>query len=160
MVYGSDKTMKKAILYISRGTEVPKFVKEIYPLIQGEESQLYLLYVLEEESTEKLLGRIGDTGFMGEKTLEALKEILHQEYLKRGQGEMDNLLAQFKENGLSTIGLFKVGRVSEQVLQAATEIGADLIIIGQSKKYRFSKTFPPSELRLIQTHAPCPVKII
>ena len=44
--------MKKAILYISRGTEVPKFVKEIYPLIQGEESQLYLLYVLEEKSTE------------------------------------------------------------------------------------------------------------
>lgn len=147
--------MKKILLFISSGTDLPKFIEKVHSFIKGEEIQLYLVHVMEEGETEKLLERIRDIGFIGGKPREALKETLHQEHLKRSQEKMDDILVQLRESGLNTIGLFRIGKVAQQVLQAATEIGADLIIISQSKKH-----FISSELRFILTHAPYQVKII
>lgn len=63
-----------------------------------------------------------------------LPEELLEEEKKRAREVLDEGVAQLKDHGFSVSGHLAVGEPIEEIVRLATELGADLIVIGHEQK--------------------------
>ena len=89
-----------------------------------------------------------------------LPEELLEEEKKRAQDVLDEGIAQLKEKGFAVTGHLAVGEPVEEISRLASELNADLIIVGHSQRASFaSRWWRGSVGKSLLDHAPCEILI-
>jgi nucleotide-binding universal stress UspA family protein len=89
-----------------------------------------------------------------------LPEELLEEEKKRAQDILDEGISQLKEKGFAVTGHLAVGEPVEEISRLATEITADLIIVGHSQRASFaSRWWRGSVGKSLLDYAPCGILI-
>lgn len=89
-----------------------------------------------------------------------LPEELLEEEKKRAQEVLEEGTSQLKEKGFTVSGHLAVGEPVEEICRLATELGADLIIVGHQQKATFaSRWWRGSVGKSLLDSAPCSVLI-
>ena len=118
-----------------------------------------LLYV------EKFEGRSLMDEMLGEAEMSTLREVLegteYKEKLdKKANAVLDSYAGKMKEFGMDSVKkLIKTGHPAEEILNAAKEIGADMIVVG-SRGSRKGNIFMGSVSREVANNAEVPVLIV
>ena len=118
-----------------------------------------LLYV------EKFEGRSLMDEMLGDAEMSTLREVLegteYKENLdKKANMVLDSYSAKMKENGVSNVqSIIKTGHPAEEILNAARETGADMIIVGSRGK-RKNSIMMGSVSREVSNNAEVPVLIV
>ena len=115
---------------------------------------------------QRLEGRSLMIDMLGEAELATLREAMegteHKEALDR---KAEKILAHYKRE-FETRGLFRIKTVcregipSEQILKAAEEEGADLILVGSNGKHGLDRLISGCVTRDLQVNATVPVVVI
>ncbi len=119
-----------------------------------------LLYV------EKFEGRSLMDEMLGDAEMSTLKEVLegteYKENLdKKANAVLDHYEKELKAKGISNIkSVIKAGHPAEEILSAAKEVGADMIIVGSSRGKRAGSLLMGSVSREVANHADVPVLIV
>jgi len=87
-----------------------------------------------------------------------LPEELLEEEKKRAQEVLDEGVAQLKDRGYAVSGHLAVGEPVEEICRLASEIGADLIVVGHERK-GIARWWRGSVGKSLIDHAPCSVFI-
>ncbi len=87
-----------------------------------------------------------------------LPEELLEEEKKRAQEVLDEGVAQLKDRGYAVSGHLAVGAPVEEICRLASEIGADLIVVGHERK-GIARWWRGSVGKSLIDHAPCSVFI-
>jgi nucleotide-binding universal stress UspA family protein len=91
-------------------------------------------------------------GYLSEELLEAEK--------KHGQEVLDEGIGQLTQMGFAVTGHLEIGEPVEEICRLASELKADLIIIGHQQKAPVtSRWWRGSVGRVLLDHAPCSVYI-
>ena len=130
MAYDGSKDGKAALLQCS---EIASFTK----------AETHLLAVAGMPSSMFLT-----EGFLPEELLEEEK--------KRAQEVLDEGVAQLKDRGYTVSGHLAVGEPVEEICRVATEIAADLIVVGHERK-GIARWWRGSVGKSLLDHAPCSV---
>ena len=89
-----------------------------------------------------------------------LPEELLEEEKKRAQEVLEEGTSQLKEKGFAVTGHLAVGEPVEEICRLATELGADLIIVGHQQKASFAtRWWRGSVGKSLLDSAPCSVLI-
>jgi nucleotide-binding universal stress UspA family protein len=89
-----------------------------------------------------------------------LPEELMEDEKKRAQEVLEEGIAQMKERGLQAMGHLAVGEPVEEICRLASELKADLIIVGHEQKASFaSRWWRGSIGKSLLDYAPCSVLI-
>ena len=89
-----------------------------------------------------------------------LPEELLEEEKKRAQEVLEEGTSQLKEKGFAVTGHLAVGEPVEEICRLATELGADLIIVGHQQKASFAtRWWRGSVGKSLIDSAPCSVLI-
>ncbi len=89
-----------------------------------------------------------------------LPEELLEEEKKRAQDVLDEGISQLKEKGFVVTGHLAVGEPVEEISRLASELDADLIIVGHSQRASFaSRWWRGSVGKSLLDHAPCGILI-
>lgn len=150
--------MKKVLVAV----DSPKGSKEILSLFRdlvSSPEDVILLHVEQLEGNSLMTGMLGDAEMSTLK--ESLKGTEHKEALDR---KAEKVLAYYKKElekgGLASVRIVvKEGHPSEEILRAADEEGADLIIVGCSGKSRFRRYLSGCASREVEKNAKVPVLI-
>lgn len=153
--------MKKVLIAVddTKGSKaaVLAFSRLGFPCVRPE--TVILLYV------ERFEGRSLLTDMLGDAEVSTLKEVLEgTEYKVALDKKAEEILSFYKkaleDNGVTGIKpLKKMGNPAEEILNAAKEEGADMIIIGSRGK-RVSHLFMGSVSREVANRAEIPVLIV
>jgi len=87
-----------------------------------------------------------------------LPEELLEEEKKRAQEVLDEGVAQLKDRGYAVSGHLAVGEPVEEICRLASDIGADLIVVGHERK-GIARWWRGSVGKSLIDHAPCSVFI-
>jgi nucleotide-binding universal stress UspA family protein len=131
LAYNGSREGKKALLSC---VEVASFVPH---------SETHLLAVAGMPSSMFLT-----EGFLPEELLEEEK--------KRAQDVLNEGVAQLKDRGYVVSGHLAVGEPVEEICRLASEIGADLIVVGHQRK-GIARWWRGSVGKSLLDHAPCSV---
>ncbi len=85
-----------------------------------------------------------------------LPEELLEEEKKRAQEVLDEGVAQLKDRGYVVSGHLAVGEPVEEICRLASDIGADLIVVGHERK-GIARWWRGSVGKSLIDHAPCSV---
>ena len=87
-------------------------------------------------------------------------EELLEEEKKRTQEILDEGIKLLKDQGFNTIGHLTVGEPVEEICRVATELGADLIVLGHRQKLSFAaRWWKGSVGASLLDYAPCSILI-
>lgn len=150
--------MKTVLIAVDNARNAESILSTLSDLVSSPE-EVVLLHV------EQLEGNSMMTAMLGEAELSTLKESLkgteHKEALDR---KAEKVLTYYKKelenSGLKGIRtVVREGHPSEEILRAADEERADLIIVGCSGKSRFQKYLTGCASSIVEKHAKVPVLI-
>lgn len=110
-----------------------------------------LLHVYQPMVPDSTLPTIGDPG-IGVMASQGLEDI--------GRQQLDILAAELSSEGLSVRVDWRVGSVEDNILEAAREYGADLIVMGRSELSTFFDRMAGSAVTDVADSANCPVLIV
>jgi nucleotide-binding universal stress UspA family protein len=98
----------------------------------------------------------GSSGYGGVYNLDALTEELknHQTRI------LDHFISELDLTGINTQKRVVVGTPSEEIVDMAKEVNADLIVIGRRGYSRIKRFFVGSVSQRVISEAPCPVLVI
>lgn len=132
MAYNGSRQGKMALL---RCSEIAAFTK----------AETHLLAVAGMPSSMFLT-----EGFLPEELLEEEK--------KRAQAVLEEGVAQLKDRGYEVTGHLAVGEPVEEICRLASDIGADLIVVGHERR-GIARWWHGSVGKMLLDHAPCSVFI-
>jgi nucleotide-binding universal stress UspA family protein len=78
---------------------------------------------------------------------------------RTSRGTLDRAIAYLQERGVETEGFLRAGPIPETILSAATELDAELLILGASGYSPFVELFVRSTLDRVLRQASCPILI-
>lgn len=110
-----------------------------------------LLHVYQPMVADSTLPTIGDPGI----GLAASQEVEHI-----SQERLDQLVANLQAEGLSVQSDWRVGSVEDEILDAARQYSADLIVMGRSELSTFFDRLAGSAVTDVADDALCPVLIV
>lgn len=87
-----------------------------------------------------------------------LPEELLEEEKKRAQAVLEEGVAQLKDRGFAVSGHLAVGEAVEEICRLASDIGADLIVVGHERR-GIARWWHGSVGKMLLDHAPCSVFI-
>jgi nucleotide-binding universal stress UspA family protein len=114
---------------------------------------------------EKFAGRSLMDEMLGEAEMSTLREVLEGTEFKANQDKkanaiLDSYTNRIKESGMSNVNrIIRTGHPAEEVLKAAKEIGADMIIVGSRGK-RKGTLLMGSVSREVANYAEVPVLVV
>ncbi len=88
-----------------------------------------------------------------------VKVITVDETRRTSRDALDKAIAYLQERGVYAEGFFRAGPVAETILTTATELDAELLIVGASGHSPFAELFVPSTLDRLLRRATCPILI-
>lgn len=152
--------MKKILIPVNetKGSQVA--VSKFIDLTPGWRSENIVLLYVEKYNASFLMDEM-----LGESELSALREALegtgYQEALDRkAEKVLDKYKKTLEEKGIEHVEvMIKVGHPPEEILQAAKEIEADMIVMGSRGK-RFSPFMMGSVSREVANNCEIPVLLI
>jgi nucleotide-binding universal stress UspA family protein len=150
--------MKRVLVAV----DSPKGSKEILSLFRDLVSlpdDVILLHVEQLEGNSLMTAMLGDAEMSTLK--ESLKGTEHKEELDRNAEKvLTYCKKELEKGGLTGVRtMIREGHPSEEILRAANEEGADLIIVGCSGKSRFRKYLSGCSSREVEKNAKVPVLI-
>lgn len=87
-------------------------------------------------------------------------DLVSHSLLAEAQGLMSKVMDELKAKGVSAELVIKDGRPAQRVIEVATDLGADLIVVGSTGKHGAAKFFMGSVSTKIAEHAPMSVYIV
>lgn len=105
--------------------------------------EIFFLYIVDEELTKDIENCLSEKGFVGEKTGHELGKALNDEYLKRGEEKIKELISVVKENGIKTNGEVVKGNYFNICNQYVKK--NDLLLIINKKRSFIGKLILKSE---------------
>lgn len=123
------------------------------------QGKLYALTVVDPEDLPIILGEIPDP-FIKADRVEQINQRLESEY---EQLVMDHLKREVESLGDSTVQvepLLRVGTPWREIVRAADELGATLLVIGSHGKRSLAELILGSTVENATKHAPCPVLVV
>ncbi len=88
-----------------------------------------------------------------------VRTITVDERWRTSRGTLDRAIAYLQERGVETEGFLRAGPIAETILSAATELDAELLILGASGYSPFVELFVRSTLDRVLRQASCPILI-
>jgi nucleotide-binding universal stress UspA family protein len=86
-------------------------------------------------------------------------ELLTPALLEQGQAVVDRTVAQIRDAGLAVEGLVARGDPRAEIVRAATELKAQLVIVGSHGRTGLERWVLGSVAEYIVRHAPCSVEV-
>lgn len=127
-------------------------------LAQEKSGHLWVLTVI--EPGDEIPMPPGYTITLPDQQIEELRHELRDIVEQKVNLRLDDWLAGAQEKGVEVTKLVRHGRPAEQIVQAATEIEADYIVLGShSRRHLWEALLGNTAAKVSQT-APCPVLIV
>ena len=86
-------------------------------------------------------------------------ELLTPALLEQGQKVVERTVAQVREAGLAVEGMVARGDARAEIVRAATELKADLVIMGSHGRTGLQRWVLGSIAEYVVRHAPCSVEV-
>jgi nucleotide-binding universal stress UspA family protein len=123
-------------------------LKEASLLVEGSKSsELHVVYVLPAALPPPALGAADGSGLLLVGTMEEATKAL------------DTVLAPYRQGDARLIGHIRVGRPDQEIAQVASDVGADLIVVGTAGKHGVERLMLGSVAESLVRHAPCAVLV-
>ena len=149
------------LLALSPSRRSRETVERALELAKSEETGILLVFVVEEDTPNKIASYISDRGFMGEKASDIFKKSLLEEYRERGREEIASLEDRCRREGIPMKGRLRHGAFAEEILAAAEEARPRVIVVNKSEERTdLERWVFGSEVERIGRGAKCPVRII
>jgi nucleotide-binding universal stress UspA family protein len=126
---------------------------------QCSEGALYALTVVDPEDLPLILEDVPDP-FISSKTMEDLNRQLETQYEQRVQDELKREVEALGDSALKVEKLLRVGTPWNEIVRAADELGATLIVIGSHGKHSLEELLFGSTVENVTKHANCPVLVV
>lgn len=123
------------------------------------DGMLYVLTVVDPEDLPIILDGIPDPFVKADQT-EPLNQRLEREYEQR---VLDHLRREVESLGVSSSPkdtLLRAGTPWKEIVRAADELGATLIVIGSHGKHSLEELILGSTVENVTKHASCPVLVV
>jgi len=149
--------MKKVLIAVD-DTKGSRNVLSVFQNFVHQPIEVILLHV------EKLQGRSLMIDMLGEAEMSTLREMMrgtdHKAALdKRSEQILSYYSKELSANGSSVRSIRREGTPSEEILKAAEEEGADLIILGQSGRRGFDRFITGKVAKHVESSAKVPVLV-
>ena len=143
--------MFKKILLATKFSPKAKVARDVsIELAKALNANLYILTVYNYDFVER-----------AQFDITTIAEELKSRVKENVEKKLDDYIVPFKQQGINPVKILKVGDVEIQILNAAREVQADLIIVGTgTRKGMFFDRFIQNVADKIQKHASCHVLTI
>jgi len=156
-----DTKDKKIMLALSPSRRSRETIDGALDLAKSEDTGILLVFVVEEDTPNKIASYISDRGFMGEKASEIFKKSLLEEYRERGREEIDALKKRCEGAGIPMTSQLRYGKFSDEILAAADQSGPRAIVLNKREdRTSLERWVFGSEVERVRKNANCEVKII
>jgi len=126
---------------------------------QCRDGSIYALTVVDPEDLPIILGDVADPFISAEQTTE-MEGRLETQYEQRVQEHLGRAVAALGETTVPVNMLLRVGTPWREIIRAATEVGAKLIVIGSHGKRSLEELLLGSTVENVTKHASCPVLVV
>jgi nucleotide-binding universal stress UspA family protein len=126
---------------------------------QCSKGKLYALAVVDPEDLPIVLEGAEDP-FIPWGATEQVELRLEKEYEERVEQALRQAVAALADSSIEVTTLIRVGTPWREIVKAAKEIGATLIILGSHGKRSLEELLLGSTVENVTRHAPCPVLVV
>ena len=120
---------------------------------------LYDLSVVDPDDLPVILEGVPDP-FIQEEQIDQINKRLESQYEQRVLDHLKHEIESLGANPVSIETLIRVGIPWKEIVQAAKELGVDLIVLGSHGKHSLEELILGSTVENVTRHAPCPVLVI
>ncbi len=151
----------KILLALSSSRFSREAVQYALDLAKSKKGKIFLVYVVEEETPNKIADYVSEMGFMGDKTAEILKKSLMEEYRERGTEEVADFKKLCERESIPFKEQFCSGRFSEEVLKIVEEVHPETVVLNKREdRSDLERWVFGSEVEKIKKSTKCQVKVI
>jgi nucleotide-binding universal stress UspA family protein len=126
---------------------------------QCSEGVLYALTVVDPEDLPVILENIPDP-FIKTEQMDQLNRQLENEYEQRVLEHLQREVETLGDSPVSVERLLRVGTPWKEIIRAADDLGATLIVIGSHGKRSLEELLLGSTVENVTRHANCPVLVV
>lgn len=126
---------------------------------QCSEGTLYALTVVDPEDLPIILNGVPDL-FIKANPIENLSQQLESKYEQRVQDHLKRETESLGDSSVKVEKLLRVGTPWKEIVRAADELGATLIVIGSHGKHSLEELILGSTVENVTKHAPCSVLVV
>jgi nucleotide-binding universal stress UspA family protein len=128
--------------------------RDVAAVLARQAKQLYVLSVYDNETT-----RLPAAGVSAE-LIAQLREQEIQQTDRLMAEKMGQYIEPLVSQGLSITKILRLGSPRHVIIEVASEVGADLLVIGSHSKRRLFDIALGGTARHVSTHAPCEVVMV
>ena len=151
--------MFKRILLATDFSPHAEVAKQIaQALAQGEDKQLWALTVV--EPLEEPLAEVGEPPMVATQEWQSAVALSEKEMEQERRFRLTQDMTELEAAGTHVTSMVRVGDPAEEILTAAKEIRADLIVMGSHSNRTFWDVVLGSVTEKVAKQAPCPVLIV
>jgi len=126
---------------------------------QCSEGSVYALTVVDPEDLPLILDDVPDP-FVSQALEQQLVQRLEEEYERRVLDHLDGETQPLREAGVQVETLLRIGQPWKEIIHAADELGATLIVMGSHGKHSLEEILLGSTAERVTRHANCPVLVV
>jgi len=126
---------------------------------QCSDGMVYALTVVDPEDLPLILDNVPDP-FIKQDQVEQLEHRLEQQYEQQVLDHLQREIEQLGETQISISPQLRVGAPWKEIVGAADELGASLIIMGSHGKRSLEELILGSTVERVTRHANCPVLVV
>ena len=133
------ENIKKILLLISTTRESEKSVKKALEVAESNQAELLILFVLDDELSQEVVGRVSEEGWFGGKPSERLQNAILKEYFGYGNRKIKEIEDIAKERGIKYRSISARGKFAEVALRVIQHEQVDLIIVTRRRRSVLSR---------------------
>jgi|YelNatPaOPRAMG01_1025707.scaffolds.fasta_scaffold17063_6 nucleotide-binding universal stress UspA family protein len=126
---------------------------------QCSEGTVYTLTVVDPEDLPLILADVPDP-FISPAQEEQLEQRLEQQYEQRVLDHLEREVQPLRQAGVTVETYLRVGTPWREIVRAADELGATLIVMGSHGKRSLEELLLGSTVENVTRHANCPVLVV
>jgi len=151
--------MKQVLLIMTPGRQSTEALHWCLHHVKEKNKTLKVIYVVDEGMTLQLEESIAETGFIGDKPGEELKESLDKEYFERGKKILEQVEKQARTFQAPCKTELKRGSYLDICEKEAGEELVDILVVTEKKEGFFKKLFEGTESHQLKGRVCCEIKV-
>lgn len=152
-----SKNEEKILLVLASGCQLQKSVDVAINETIKRKGKLAVLFVVDSKAAENITSALSDSGFIGDKPSQDLRNTLLNEYRQRAVNKVRDIAKEAYDEKVEINTYVIEGELEKTALKLIDEIGATLIVIPRCKKVPMSEMIIGAACTRLELKAPCEV---
>lgn len=151
---------KKILVAVDQFEHSLAVYEEALDLARKEDAKLMVFHCIKQDTPAELMGRIGTFAEMDQSESLRIRRQRADEEIVHARAWVEELCKQAIDKGISVESDVEEGNSGPLICDLAAKWGADLIILGRTRRGRLSERFLGSVSNYVIHHTPCSLLLV